>query len=343
MRSRLAFQWSWLVVLAGAILLPILSHPRSAGAAPQDKVAAPAPPVQAPVPSPRPRATPPAYDCAVPLPLPSRLAFAKSEYELLLGRFLRSECYRALGWQHDAELRATGPTTATLDLTDPHMPSWITTNLGTHGLVAIYYSKDVYRWLCEGDAAGERHFVSQCRATCPECRLEAAELARAPRRPIADGSMILKLMYGNTSAETLQNPQIPKGQPKFVALMVKDGKDTRDGWFWGSWDPNSSAASQLDWPPPANFPYPWMGSGYYCLNCHASAQDESTFSHLNNILGKPDTFLKYYFQDQPPIADEPQLKALETLSAHERFEPLEKLQELIDNAGGIRSPGQTRR
>jgi hypothetical protein len=76
-----------------------------------------------------------------------------------------------------------------------------------------------------------------------------------------------------------------------------------------------------------------MGSGYYCLNCHASAQDESTFAHLNNILGNPDTFLKYYFQDQPPIAGEPAQKALETVSAHERFEALEELQLKIESAG----------
>src|ERR1700709_1700726 len=146
------------------------SPPRTAGAAPQDKVAAPAP-------------APLRYDCTTPLPLPSSLAFAKSEYELLLGRFFRNECYRALGWQHDAELRATGPTTAGLDLTDPHLPSWITTNLGTHGVVAIYYSPDVYRWLCEGDAAGERHFVPQCKASCPQCRLAAAGPGRPPRPP----------------------------------------------------------------------------------------------------------------------------------------------------------------
>jgi hypothetical protein len=353
MKSRLASKWPWLLLLGGAVLLPTLSHPRIAGAAPQDKVAAPAeaptsatsaaaaavatlaapkPPVKTPAPaSPAP---PPDFSCTAPLPLPSSLAFNKSAYELLLGGFLRNECYRLLGWQHDAELRATGPTSATLQFKDdPHLPSWVTTNLGTHGVVAIYYSKDVYRWLCEGDAATERHFVSQCKATCQRCRLDAAELARQPRRPIEDGSMIVKLMYGNTTEEILQKPPIPRGQPTFVALMVKDSKDTRDGWFWGSWDPNSSQASQLDWPPPANLPYPWMGSGYYCLNCHASAAGESTFSHLNNILGNPDTFLKYYFQDQPPIAGEPQQEALQTLSAHERFEPLEKLQDKIDNAG----------
>ena len=43
-----------------------------------------------------------------------------------------------------------------------------------------------------------------------------------------------------------------------------------------------------------------MGFGFYCVNCHASAKSESTFSDLNNVLGAPDTFTKFYFQDQPP-------------------------------------------
>jgi hypothetical protein len=302
------------------LLLPVLSSLPLARAAAQDKVAAP------PLPP----------ECTG-LPLPSSLAFEKSRYEARLGDFLRSECYRKpLGWQHDAQLRTTGPTIAALDATkDPHLPSWKTTGLGTHGTVVIYYSPDVYRWLCEGDAARERRFVSQCTATCPQCRLDAGDLASRPRKPIGDGSMIVKEMYGDPTAADLENPAVPTVKPKFIALMVKDARDTKDGWFWGSWDPAKPEVSQLDWPPPANLPYPWMGSGYYCLNCHASARDESTFSHLNNILGDPDSFLKYYFQDQPPIAGEPRQKAFQALAAHERFEPLEALQLKIESAGPI--------
>ena len=90
-------------------------------------------------------------------------------------------------------------------------------------------------------------------------------------------------------------------EPNIIALMVRDSQGGKDGWYWGSWDPQATEASQLDWPPPANLPYPWMGFGYYCVNCHASAKDEFTFSTLNNVLGDPDTFIKFYFQDQPPI------------------------------------------
>ncbi|HYG63240.1 MAG TPA: hypothetical protein VEL74_11715 [Thermoanaerobaculia bacterium] len=262
----------------------------------------------------------PAALCSAPLPLPSRFPADKSAYERLLGRFLAARCYLELGWKHDKQVRPTGPTIAALG-GDPHAPAWSPTTWGTHNTVAIYYSPDVYRWMCERDAREERRFVDQCRTTCPDCRLDD----RAPVRPIADGSMILKLMYGNMTAARLEDPSIPDGPPNMVALMVRDRRGSRDGWFWGSWDPQATKASQLDWPPPVNLPYPWMGFGYYCVNCHASAQDEFTFSSLNNVLGDPDTFLKYYAQDQPPIvgaAPRPAATPVETLSSHERFDPV---------------------
>ena len=270
-----------------------------------------------------PAEAPPKVDCKAPLPLPSEFPFAKSEYELILGRFLAADCYLKLNWPHDKEVRPTGPTVAGLTAGDPHKgPSWSTTTLGTHSTVVVHYSPDVYRWMCEEDAAGERKFLEACAETCPECRLDG----HRPVSPIADGAMILKLMYGNTTAERLQKPSaVFAGPPNMLALMVKDSRGSKDGWFWGSWDPQASEASQLDWPPPVNLPYPWMGFGYYCVNCHASARDEFTFSSLINVLGDPDTFLKFYFQDQPPIVGAPQQPTVETLSVHERFEPLQDL------------------
>jgi hypothetical protein len=268
-------------------------------------------------------------ECSAPLPLPSEFPFAKSEYELILGRFLQAECYLRLGWPHDKQLRPTGPTVAALG-GDPHNgPAWTTTTWGTHSTVVVHYSPDVYRWMCEEDAAEERKFLVECARTCPSCRLDG----KGPLRPIADGSMILKLMYGNTTEAGLQDPSVPKEPPNMLALMVRDSHGSKDGWFWGSWDPGASQASQLDWPPPVNLPYPWMGFGYYCVNCHASAKDELTFSSLNNVLGDPDSFLKFYFQDTPPIVGAPEQPEIETLSAHERFEPLQDLQGKIESAG----------
>ena len=164
-------------------------------------------------------------------------------------------------------------------------------------------------------------------------------IGKEPVQPIADGSMILKLMYGNTTAERLQNPADPHGRVEHDRADGARPEASKDGWYWGSWDPQATEASQLDWPPPANLPYPWMGFGYYCLNCHASAKSESTFSSLNNVLGNPDTFVKFYFQDQPPIAGEPKQPAIETLSAHERFEPLQDLLSKVESSGAAVEQG----
>jgi hypothetical protein len=268
-------------------------------------------------------------DCTAPLPLPSDHPFEKSRYELMLGRFLKAGCYLKLDWHHDKQIRPTGPTVAALGGSDPHLPQWVTSTLGTHSTVVVYYSPDVYRWMCERDASHERRFVAECRKSCPTCKLEGKD----PVQPIADGSMILKLMYGNTTARRLERPVVPSEAPNIIALMVRDSRGSKDGWYWGSWDPQATQASQLDWPPPANLPYPWMGFGYYCVNCHASAKDEFTFSSLNNVLGDPDTFLKFYFQDQPPIAGEPKQPAAEVPSVHERLELLQDLESRIENAG----------
>src|SRR5437763_16997855 len=112
MRSRLGLKALAVLLFASAL-----------AAAPQVKVPAP-PPVKVPPPqAPSPTPLPP--ECSG-LPLPSSMAFAKSAYELRLGRFLRAGCYKLLEGEHDADLRATGPTSATLDdITDPHLPSWI--------------------------------------------------------------------------------------------------------------------------------------------------------------------------------------------------------------------------
>jgi hypothetical protein len=318
MRSRRAL-WSLILpVLAGVVALLTL------GPVPAVRASQEAPPAGA--------AAVPALvreNCSAALPLPSELLFEKSEYERILGRFLRAGCYQTLRWHHDAQIRPTGPTFAALGGDDPHVPKWITTTQGTHTTVVVWYSPDVYRWMCERDAAHERKFVGECRKTCPTCKLELGQKVQ----PIADGSMILKMMYGNTTEQHLEDPSVPKVEPNIIALMVRDSRGGKDGWYWGSWDPQATEASQLDWPPPANLPYPWMGFGYYCVNCHASAKDEFTFSSLNNVIGDPDTFVKFYFQDQPPIAGEPPQPTIETISAHERFEPI---QDLLANPGSTR-------
>ena len=81
------------------------------------------------------------------------------------------------------------------------------------------------------------------------------------------------------------------------AVMVRDSKGSYDGWFWGwyGWDRTRAGTSTGRRKPSS--PYPAMGFGQYCTNCHASAKDNSTFAALKNIKGEPGEPLVFLSQN----------------------------------------------
>lgn len=229
------------------------------------------------------------------LPLPSTLRFEKDRYERLVDRFFANDCHITLGWHHDVQIRFTGPSMSHLDMASGG--KWVSRTVGTHDSVAIYYSPDVFRWMCEREMASGGELASACREECPTC-VKISDPADIP--PIADGEIIAKLMYGPTTEDLLDDPSLDSHTADMIAFMVKDAGGAHDGWWWGSWSRTLPVEQQLDWPPPVNFPYPWQGFGYYCVNCHASAEAELTFSDLENVLGDPEDFPTFLFQDPPP-------------------------------------------
>src|SRR5262245_22049093 len=79
---------------------------------------------------------------------------------------------------------------------------------------------------------------------------------------------------------------------------------SKDGWFWDTWYLGTSAEDQqdqIDWPPPPNFPFPWMEAGNYCVNCHASAHSEFIYSATSHVLGDPERFPTFMMTGSPPI------------------------------------------
>jgi hypothetical protein len=78
--------------------------------------------------------------------------------------------------------------------------------------------------------------------------------------------------------------------------MVRDSKGSYDGWFWG-WYGWAGSGWAVDWPAKPSSPYPAMGFGQYCTNCHASAKDNSTFAALKNIQGEPGEPLVFLSQN----------------------------------------------
>lgn len=201
------------------------------------------------------------------------------QYEVQLNRYVTAMCHRssAAGWQRDKTVRDTGPFIATLA-----GGKWIGNYFGTHAPVLVWYSPEMLAWL---------------HANRP------GDPAKAPATPapIPDGAIIVKEMYSPAPASACRIPDVLRLRPNTqgMAVMVRDSKAARDGWFWAAigwqgWTP--------DWPPPASNSPAMAGFGQYCTNCHGSARDNQTFASLSNIEGEPGTFLSFlsenFFQTQ---------------------------------------------
>lgn len=201
-------------------------------------------------------------------------ALPLDKYEEALNSFVTHMCHRDTrdGWAMDKTVRDTGPFIATLA-----DGKWSGLDFGTHAPVLVWYSPDLVAWL---------------KANRP------SDTSKTPAHPapIPDGAMMVKEMYSPPPASNCRVPDLLKLRPNTqgMAVMVRDAKGARDGWFWAAvgwagWAP--------DWPPPASNSPAQSGFGQYCTNCHASAEDNQTFASLNNIKGEPGTFLTYLSQD----------------------------------------------
>ncbi len=190
-----------------------------------------------------------------PLPLPSTMPL--DEYETKLYAFLDNREYETLDWKHDKSVRNTGPFVDDV-------------SYGTHPAVMIYYSPEVYHWLKKG-REGE----------------------------IPDGAMIVKVMYpapaqrytGLTIDELNKFEEDPHSEYfSGWTVMVKDKSGAKDGWFWSYYGHNQTTDQLNTYP----FDYPNSGFGQYCVRCHASAENEFTFSSLRNIEGEAGDPISFY-------------------------------------------------
>jgi hypothetical protein len=241
-------------------------------------------------------------------------------YALKLQAFILGKQYRGLGWLHDAHWRLTGPYQGC----PPNGNSF-----GTHPAVRISYSPEVVAWLCAGR-----------------------------KGPLPDGAMVVKEMNDIDTIVVDPDTQlmsVPQAQePDGWTVMVKGSAGSADGWYWAFYgvpppppapspgNPPISTRSAVDnpslFPPnptapnPLWFPtsdgngdvvYPYAEFGNYCINCHASAVSESTYSSLDNVIGKE--ILYRYLGADPP--------ALRRLGLHE-----EQLAGLRDPESGFPSP-----
>jgi hypothetical protein len=218
-------------------------------------------------------------------------------YESLLDEFFQKLCHRnpETGWVRDKRVRDTGPYLGTLaggEWTDVAYH-------GTHQPVVIWYDARMYRWL-------KRH-----RPGGGEARPGAAPKTAAD--PIPDGAIMVKEMFPAPAARcAAYEPETLEPSPQIgVALMIRDNRGSRDGWFWGVWwkGTPSSPGFNPDWPAGAakGNRLPFMGFGQYCMNCHASAVDNLTFADLKNVEGepgRPNVYLSQNFVFESSLAAE---------------------------------------
>lgn len=199
-----------------------------------------------------------AFNTALP-PSKDTVAFEKA-----LRGFLKGACYDKLGWTHDAFIRDTGP----YILGDYY---------GTHPAVRIWYSPGVASWM----------------------KLTAAQRAVTP---IADDAVIVKEMYSGPASCYPTPPAVPPvgcypspfktpdssagwwwttpGNAGWWTVMVREAKASYDGWYWSGYAGEANTVPTM-----GNTTYPSSGFGNYCINCHASAASNSTYSTIRNVEG----------------------------------------------------------
>jgi mono/diheme cytochrome c family protein len=210
----------------------------------------------------------------------------KNNYDNKLRTFLNGKSYQK--WPHDQEWRLTGPYVGDIGSGD---------SFGVHPGVRIYYSPQVVKWMCtdRSKEIGEGALIIK----------EMHDI---------DSKLGVKIDKNNC----MSVPDSEDLQPTSWTVMVKS-KQSHDGWYWANPTPSggnppivdksafmqksdvpkSPVKRNEDWYPTGylfgqklpngnpkvfNTVYPYSLFGAACINCHASAANDFTFSSLDNIV-----------------------------------------------------------
>lgn len=191
------------------------------------------------------------------LPLPSELPLL--DYEAKLYPFVAARTFAKDGWKHDKRWRDTGP-------------FLLSTNYGTHPAVRIYYSPGMIDWL-EGGRKG----------TVPDGAMIVKEMVGAPAARYVEYRRLLEVLHPDDPAkvESEMLAFLYKTGGLNWTVMVKDSSVSHGGWFFASVEPSAEVDS---FNPPYSPASGQAGIGT-CMRCHASAENQLTFSSLDNIEG----------------------------------------------------------
>lgn len=200
------------------------------------------------------------------------------QYEDIYSRYFDNWCHRDTdqGWVRDVTVRDTGPFTSMfID------SAWHSQYNGTHSPVVIWYSPEMYAWMQENRAPEDEGFGPDA-------------------SPVPDGAIIVKEMFPSPASACRDTDAEHLFPTNGAAFMVRQSSASADGWFWGyqGW-----AEAYLDWPADNDSnTLPVSGLGAYCVNCHASARDNGTFSALDNITGTPHSVTMFLDESPTDIA-----------------------------------------
>lgn len=240
---------------------------------------------------------------------------AKNQYDLEYQEFLRDRTYaNELGWAGDMTWRMTGPYVGKIGSGE---------SFGVHPAVRIYYSPEVLEWLCnemQGDIPDGAMIVKEMHGIDDDLDIklnsEGCMVIRADVEPDSWATMVKQsdesldgwYWTGFTKARDPIMFAWQVGNPPFF----NESGITSNAFFENGflptepdplWFPTGYVFSSTNKIPNTVFPYNEYGN--YCLNCHASAIAESTFSSIENIL-TPGLQYRQYSSTEPtqPIPDE---------------------------------------
>jgi len=243
-------------------------------------------------------------------PPPSDFA-AYQAYNLRLQTFLTKQEYAKLGWIYDMNWRFSGPSVV--------KDGSYSNNYGPHFPLRVYYSPEVVDWLCNGregeipDGAMIMKAMSLGWTTLDIRKADdgCMDIVEDPSKPIQPFLWAPMLKTSGSSHDgwlwMLQQPNV--GIPPQFPPPLLDRSAFTGGTFADpivddpTWYPTGGILQLAAPQPPlvAKVPnvvtlIPLAGHPY-CLSCHATAESQSTFASMDNILGRE---LRYKAFDAGP-------------------------------------------
>ncbi len=218
----------------------------------------------------------------------------KNIYDIEFREFLRNRDYATvLGWNRDLNWRLTGPYVG---------PIGQGQSFGTHPAVKIYYSPEVVQWLCNGRVGqipDGAMIIKEMHSINPELNitLNGQGCMVINNNVLPDSWTIMVKRSGQShdgwywgNYAVVPVPPVMEWEIGNPPVFDRSGTTTES--FLGP-EPSPDFPNPLWYPTGYVFSSPnkipdivplYNQYGNYCINCHASAESESTYSSLDNLI-----------------------------------------------------------